>query len=107
MRRASRSNRLANDASGRPIPCSTIDFHVHTSANGADLTNIRTDRVSRDGLCRLWGGPYVVTPLGALEGVADRSRIEAQHFERLASRVAIVRQEDDGGRRRVPSGVLH
>lgn len=104
---AKRVKQIAVDATGTPIPCSALDFHVHTTASGADLRSIRDGRSSRDARCRLWAGPYVVTPRTMLDGVSDRARLEAQHFSRLLDRVTLVRAEDEDGRRRLPSSMLH
>jgi len=99
--------RLAVDAGGASIPCSAFDFHLHGTGSGTDLRFIREERASRDGRCRLWGGPYVVTPFAALAGAAEPERIRASHVERLQARVQIVRDEDEDGRRRLPGGLLH
>lgn len=65
---------------GTDYPCSAFDFHVHYESAASDLEHIRSrlEVVSPTGPgeppARLWGGPYVVTPLDDGHDIDEQSK---------------------------------
>jgi hypothetical protein len=92
-----------------PFPCSSLDFHILLDAAFSSLRDIRDKRRTAPNGERLWGGPYVVTPLDALEGASEASRqwAETHHINELERRVQAMRATDDDGRYRLPSSQMH
>ena len=96
-----------------PLPVTAFDFHVHHSASGGDLEDVRAELEfdvscgSSVKLCRLWGGPYVVTTdLTSSSGAdwADRHRMAT-----LSRQTAALQKlsSDDGDRRELPNSQMH
>lgn len=90
------------------VPVTAFDFHLHHSASGDDIDQIRESicresRSSGTGL-RLWGGPYLTT-----DGIVDDPRLAGQRRwmvprteRRLHERVEALNATDDTGE--LPSG---
>lgn len=91
----------------QPWPCSALDFHVLYDASGGDLHTIRARRQADDG-SRLWGGPYVVTPLAELAGAdpAGQDWARLHHLDGLLGRIRALAATADG-RRRLPASQAH
>ncbi len=105
-----------------PFPASALDFHVLFDASYTDLESIRSQRMttlapvtcdktnSQRVKQRLYGGPYVVTPLDQLDETSEvgRTWATAHHFDHLATRFAAFNAEDPiTGRARLPSSQMH
>lgn len=91
---------------GRPFPCSALDFHVLFDAAFAELSTLREQRRRAADGARLWGGPYVTTPLAALAGADDRAWAERQHIDGLVERIDLFNAREDG-RLRFPASHAH
>lgn len=91
-----------------PYPCSSFDAHVLLDTSGGDLDAIRARRRGPGGE-RLWGGPYVVTPLDALAGADEPARqwAERHHVGRLYAMIAAIHAKDSEGRPVLPRSQLH
>lgn len=84
-------NKCRHPANGHPYPCSSFDFHVLMDASGSDLKTIRGRRTGSDG-CRLWGGPYVTTPLEMLAALDNRAHdwVDRHHHTRLQRAIEAI-----------------
>ncbi|MCS6785412.1 MAG: hypothetical protein NZ524_00045 [Thiobacillaceae bacterium] len=91
---------------GQPYPASALDFHLLLDAAYTGLETIRAHRMGAGGE-RLWGGPYVVTPLEELQEVDDPTWARHHHLDRLRARVQALRARDEEGRRRLPNSQMH
>lgn len=83
---------------GQPFPCSALDVHVLFDAAQTDLGQLREARRRAADGARLWGGPYVVSPLDHL-AVADaegRAWAQDHHLDALLSRLAVLKATKDG-----------
>lgn len=92
--------------SNAPFPCSALDFHVLFDAAHSDLETLRGDRRHAVDGARLWGGPYVTTPLGELAGADDLDWARRHHLDGLLERLAIFNAREDG-RLRFPASHAH
>jgi hypothetical protein len=104
-----RSAKLAKkhvQCNGSAFPCSALDFHVLFDAAHADLVTLREERRRAADGARLWGGPYVTTPLADLDGADSLDWARRQHFDGLLERIAVFNQREDG-RLRFPAGHAH
>jgi hypothetical protein len=98
-----------NGLDGKDVTCSAFDVHMLAASSGASLDLIRHDRVARRDGRHLWGGPYVVTPVPSLGALSPDAHdwLKRHHVEELDRRVDAIRDVDDDGRRRLPTGALH
>lgn len=97
-----------------PYPVSALDFHVLYDASFTDLDGIRAERLTVTGpvgeSCRLYAGPYVVTPPDRLAGVDPDGCAWAleHHFDALVERFKALNAEDtETGRPLLPSSQMH
>lgn len=91
---------------GQPFPCSALDFHVLFDAAHAELGTVREQRRRAADGARLWGGPYVTTPLDALSAAEGQDWIQRQHVDGLVRRIGIFNAREDG-RLRFPASHAH
>jgi hypothetical protein len=104
--------RIVNPAKPEsPYPASALDFHVLFDASYTDLDLIRGQRLTVDrDRSRLYGGPYLVTPLSDLQGTTKEGRqwAEAHHLDHLLRRVKLLNDRDaESDRLRLPSSQMH
>lgn len=90
-----------------PFPCSSLDFHILFDTAYSSLDHIRQYRRTGAGKERLWGGPYVVTPIENLTEARGIEWAQAQHLDCLLKRVEALRARDDDGRLKLPSSQIH
>jgi len=100
------------------VPCTAFDFHVHHSASGDDLPEIREElertvdvvprgeNAKRKTRCRLWGGPWIVTSLADDHQNEFTSRRAWSRLSRRAREI-VRRDKYDEGRSVLPSSQLH
>jgi hypothetical protein len=91
-----------------PYPCSALDFHVLFDAANVDLDELRQRRrLATDG-ARLWGGPYVITPIDELAstGEAARAWAQRQSVQGLLDRIRAMSAREEG-RLRLPANQTH
>lgn len=91
---------------GQPFPCSALDFHVLFDAAQVELDGLREERRRATDGARLWGGPYVTTPLEALEGAESLEWAKRHHIDGLLDRIAVFNAREDG-RLRFPASHAH
>lgn len=90
-----------------PYPCSSLDFHILLDSTYTDLETVRHKRRVALGDERLWGGPYVTTPLEKLAGARDTTWATRHHLSTLLNQVRALNQRDDDGRLKLPSSATH
>jgi len=91
-----------------PYPCSAMDFHVLFDAAHVDLDELRQRRRTATDGARLWGGPYVITPIAELpqSAKATDSWAQRQSVEGLLDRIRAMSAREDG-RLRLPANQTH
>lgn len=90
-----------------PHPCSALDFHVLFDAAYSSLETIRQKRrTALDGR-RLWGGPYVVTPLSRLNGTPGLDWASQHHLDALIKRVDALNRRTTDDRPQLPRSQMH
>ncbi len=108
LRSAKIVKRKVRSADGQhPHPCSALDFHVLFDAAYSSLETIRQKRRTALDVRRLWGGPYVVTPLSRLTGTPGLDWACQHHLEALIKRVDALNRRDTDDRPQLPRSQMH
>lgn len=90
-----------------PYPCSSLDFHVLFDAAYSGLEEIREKRRKGPDGERLWGGPYVTTPLEQLGGAASLEWASRHHIVGLLQQVSALNARGDDDRLKLPNSQMH
>jgi len=90
-----------------PFPCSALDFHVLYYASGVELDQIREKLDLDAGTTKLWGGPYIITNPRDLQEATNFDWSQFHRWERLLSRVRVLEDKDDEGKRKLPNSQMH
>ena len=99
----------------RVLPLSAFDVHVHRSASGDDVGEIRRALELSESLdgntssWRVWGGPYLVTdaPDFSLCNPNPEAWFEHRTAASLAAQMAAISATDDDNRHLLPNSQLH
>jgi hypothetical protein len=107
LKSAKQTKREVLNSKSEPYPCSALDFHVLFDAAFAGLDDIRERRRKGPDGERLWGGPYVVTPMEDLKAATGTAWAERHHVERLLEQVGALNDHDEDDRSRLPASQMH
>ncbi|HET6382577.1 MAG TPA: hypothetical protein VFJ58_04225 [Armatimonadota bacterium] len=89
----------------RPYPCSALDFYVVYDASAVELRAIRERLTVGD--ARLYGGPYIVTPIEQLEDATGAHWRRRRHWDDLVGRIDAITESDEDDRPALPSSQFH
>ncbi|MEN9262450.1 MAG: hypothetical protein Q6L60_15975, partial [Thermostichus sp. HHBFW_bins_43] len=98
---------------GKPYPCSALDFHIVLDSSDVELGSIRgklefSEKVgNQDWGLRLYNRPYVVSRLEDLSEAPGKDWAAFHHWDKLQSRINILLQQDEEGRRLIPNSQAH
>ena len=96
---------------GKPLPCCSLDFHVHHASSGDSLDEIRKELElepkGHGDSERLYGGPYVVTQPEKLNKLGDA--VISHQFKTLEEWVGVLsaKEPDDSTSRALPRSQMH
>ncbi|MEI2583898.1 hypothetical protein [Scytonema sp. PRP1] len=98
---------------GKPYPCSALDFHILYDSSDVEFNKIRSKlevQSSQENNCQkneqLHNRPYVVTAEAELQGAKDLEWAKFHKWTRLQEQVKVI-LADDKGRRLLPNSQMH
>ncbi len=91
--------------SGKPYPCSALDFHVVYDTSDVSFERIRSKL--HTATAQLYKRPYVVTPLEKLTTTAGYDWAAFHDWKDLIGRVGVLTAKDEEGRRQLPNTQVH
>jgi hypothetical protein len=98
---------IVKNKDGRTIPCSAIDYHMLYDSSGVDLESIRDKLHINHPPSKLYGRPYVVSPLDWYADTPRTQWIDWHHWQRLVLKADALIATDHEDRYVLPNSQMH
>jgi hypothetical protein len=104
--------KVTHPETGKPYPCSALDFHILYDSSSVDFRSIR-DKIEKKEenivIQKLHNRPYVIT---SEDDIKEAKGLEWAKFHQLSKleakiKVLLAKDENDGGKRKLPNSQMH
>lgn len=92
---------------GKQVPCSAMDFHVLYDSSSVELGQIREKLFADNGKTYLYAKPYILTEKEKLAKAVDKDWLENRTWEKLETRVWVMKAKDSDAKNKLPNSQLH
>ncbi len=101
--------KVTHPETGKPYPCSALDFHILYDSSSVDFKSIRS-KIEKENQ-KLHNRPYIVTSVEDIQQAKDKD-IEWAKFHQFSEletkiQVLVAKDENDGGKRKLPNSQMH
>ncbi|MBD2279394.1 MAG: hypothetical protein HEQ13_24900 [Dolichospermum sp. DEX189] len=104
--------KVTHPETGKPYPCSALDFHILYDSSSVDFKSIR-DKIEKKEenivIQKLHNRPYVITSEDDIKEANDLGWAKFHQFSKLEEKIKVLvaKDENDGGKRKLPNGQMH
>lgn len=104
--------KVTHPETGKPYPCSALDFHILYDSSSVDFRSIR-DKIEKKEenmvIQKLHNRPYVITSEDDIKEAKNSKWAKFHEFSKLEEKIKVLlaKDENDGGKRKLPNSQMH